>query len=69
MLDARAGGPEIRARPFSAEIDGGTQSHNLLSAAEPADLAQIATALGFRTAGVTIYSEGETRSAQLRIDD
>jgi CRP-like cAMP-binding protein len=56
---ARAGGPEIRARPFSAEVDGGTRIHNLLSPAEQADLAEIATVLEFRAAGATIYSEGE----------
>ncbi len=51
--------PELRARAFCANIDDRSQIHNLLTPAEQAELAQIATVLEFGAAGTTIYSEEE----------
>lgn len=50
---------KVKARPFCADVDGGSKVDNLLTPAEQAQLARIATVLDYRAGATTIFSEGE----------
>lgn len=60
--------PMVRARPFCAAADGSQAIGNLLTPAEQATLAGIATTLRYPAGDAPIYAEGDEARALFAID-
>jgi len=67
--DAKLRLPKVIAREFCATEGRSPLFHNLLSSAEQAELAKIATILEYQIGGVAIYSEGEDAHFLYLIDE